>query len=146
MIGPYFIDQSDSAAFLLQVDEESRFVFTDILEGLFQLISAVAPERTEYIPGVALGMYPDRASFRSGKITAHKGGVFLVFLFVVKTVNRKDSRPGGEFSTASQFDNFKFFRDSRILIPSGAALIFQRKADTGRFILLFHISLIYLLS
>ena len=56
-IGVKFVFESDAASFLAHVEKYARAGFSDHLEGLVELLAAVATERTKDVTSEAFGMY-----------------------------------------------------------------------------------------
>ena len=52
-VGPDFLGETDSAAFLRQVDQDTASFAADLIERHMQLVAAVAAQRPEHIAGEA---------------------------------------------------------------------------------------------
>jgi len=82
IVGLHLFNQADAAPLLPQVNEDAGVDTPQVLQGMSELIPAIAATRTEDIAGQAFGVHPDRNAGLMPRITLDQGEVLLAVLRV----------------------------------------------------------------
>src|ERR1051325_1800476 len=59
-IGAHLVGEPETAAFLLEIEDDAAALFVEALGGETQLVAAVAPARSEHVPRETCRMQPHR--------------------------------------------------------------------------------------
>jgi hypothetical protein len=84
VVGPQFIEQPDSPAFLPEINQRAASGARDFIEGHLQLACAVASQRSEHLTCEALGVDTRQDIVFSRDIAQHKSDVLMVCVIAEK--------------------------------------------------------------
>jgi len=94
LVSLQLIDQSDSASFLRQVQQNSRWLAGDLPEGKFKLSAAVAALGREYVSCEALRMYANERRLPVARLTMLDGDRFFALIAAFDPKNLKPAKTG----------------------------------------------------
>ena len=98
------VEYTDTASLLTHIDQNTGAVFGDHPQGILQLRSAVAAQRTENISGKAFTVNADKYIFFIADIAASDCKIFKVVHFGAVRGDDEFSETGGKFCTFSTDD------------------------------------------
>jgi hypothetical protein len=103
-VGSDFIAQTDSASFLMQINDHAGIGIHDAAHGFRQLFATVASTRAEHVAGQAFGVEPYERRTATADITMDQGEVFAPIDDIAKDNRLEFSGGDGEGAFADTLD------------------------------------------
>ena len=104
LIRTQLVHQSDAAALLRQIEQDSRPRLPDFLEREFELRTAIAAQRREHVAGQALRVHAHEGRGLSVDLPAHERDGFVQRTAALKSINREAAVPRRKRRLRDKFD------------------------------------------
>jgi hypothetical protein len=96
-VGADLVDQADTASLLAQVEHDALFHLADHFQRGFELVAAVAAQRTHHVPGQAFGVQAHGDVFPADDFALDDGDVFFFIAVVPESHDVEITITGGQF-------------------------------------------------